>query len=110
MVCPLFIFIYGLCIIDPAAAVLAPQNYTQDSSCGDNDTEHKWELADVQSGVGMLWVAPFLCSCILFPTSGFRIAVNSLLQSGYRPSRTLVLTLMLGEVRRFTYQVRGLVL
>ena len=54
MVCPLFIFIYGLCIIDPATAVLAPENHKQDSSCGDDDTEHKWELADVQSGVDML--------------------------------------------------------
>jgi len=66
-------------LISNSDAVLAPQSHAQGSSCGDDDTEHKWELADVQSGVGML------------------IAVNALLQSGYRPSRTLVLTLMLGE-------------
>jgi hypothetical protein len=54
MVCPLFVFIYGLYIIDPAKAVLAPQSHAQGSSCGDDDTELEWELADVQSGVGML--------------------------------------------------------
>ena len=42
------------CIIDSITAVLAPQSHAQGSSCGDDDTEHKWELADVQSGVGML--------------------------------------------------------
>ena len=42
------------CIIDSAKAVLAPHTYAQDSSCGEDDIEHKGELADVQSGVGML--------------------------------------------------------
>jgi len=66
-------------LISNSDAVLAPQTHAQDSSCGDHDTGHREELADVQSGVGML------------------IAVNALLQSGHRPSRTLILTLMLGK-------------
>jgi hypothetical protein len=46
-----------VCIIDLAIAVLdvkAPQTLAQDSSCGDDNVEHKVELADVQSGVGMM--------------------------------------------------------
>jgi hypothetical protein len=45
------------CIIDLATAVLdvkAPQKHAQDLSCGDDNVEHKHELADVQSGVGMM--------------------------------------------------------
>ena len=45
-------------IIDPATAALEPQNHAQNSSSGDDDMEHNLlhnlELADVQSGVGML--------------------------------------------------------
>ncbi|KAI0284450.1 hypothetical protein BC826DRAFT_1109727 [Russula brevipes] len=54
---------------------------TSDSSslCGDYYTEHMGELADAQSGVGMLFAA------------------DTLLRLGYQPSRTLVLSLMLGE-------------
>jgi len=47
--------------------------------CGEEPIEHIEELADVESAVGML------------------TAVEALVQSGYRPSRTLVLSLMLGE-------------
>lgn len=46
--------------------------------CGD-EPEHFEELMDVQSGVGLL------------------IAVDALLRSGYQPSRTLVLSLTLGD-------------
>jgi hypothetical protein len=45
------------CIINMATAVLdviAPQKHEQDLSCGDDNVEHKVELADVQSGVGMM--------------------------------------------------------
>jgi len=48
------------------------------SPCGD-EPEHFEELVDVQSGVGLL------------------IAAEELLRSGYQPSRTLVLSLMLGD-------------
>ena len=44
-------------MIDLPTAVLdvkAPQKHAQDSSCGDDNVEHKVELADVQSGVGMM--------------------------------------------------------
>jgi len=44
-----------------------------------DEPEHIEELMDVQSGVGLL------------------IAVDALLRSGYQPSRTLVLSLMLGD-------------
>ncbi|KAI0268555.1 hypothetical protein BGY98DRAFT_333815 [Russula aff. rugulosa BPL654] len=64
---------------DAVLDVKAPQKHAQDSSCGDDNVEHKVELADVQSGVGMM------------------IALNALLRSGYQPSRTLVFSLMLGE-------------
>lgn len=45
------------CIIDSVTAVLdvkAPKKYAQDVSCGDDDVEHKVEMADVQSGIGMM--------------------------------------------------------
>jgi hypothetical protein len=64
---------------DAVLDVKAPQEHVQDSSCGGDNVEHKEELADVQSGVGMM------------------IALNALLRSGYQPSRTLVFSLMLGE-------------
>lgn len=44
-------------IIDMAIAVLdakASQKHAQDSSCGDDNVEHKVELEDIQSGVGMM--------------------------------------------------------
>jgi len=44
-------------MVDLATAVLdvkAPQKHAQDLSCGDNNVEHKVEMADVQSGVGMM--------------------------------------------------------
>jgi hypothetical protein len=44
-------------LIDSATAVLdvrAPQIHAQDSSCGDVNMENEAELADVQSGVGMM--------------------------------------------------------
>jgi hypothetical protein len=46
-------------IVDLTTAVLdvkAPQtqNHAQDLSCGDDNVEHKVEIADVQSGVGMM--------------------------------------------------------
>ncbi|KAF8466066.1 hypothetical protein DFH94DRAFT_347603 [Russula ochroleuca] len=64
---------------DAVLDVRAPQIHAQDSSCGDVNMENEAELADVQSGVGMM------------------IAVDALLRSGHQPSRTLVLSLMLGE-------------
>lgn len=45
------------CMVDLATAVLdvkAPQKHAQGLSCGDDDVEHKVEMADVQSGVGMM--------------------------------------------------------
>lgn len=45
------------CIVDLATAVLdvkAPQKLAQHLSCGDDNVEHKVEMADVQSGVGMM--------------------------------------------------------
>jgi len=48
------------------------------SPCGD-EPEHFEEVVDVQSGVGLL------------------IAAEELLRSGYQPSRTLVLSIMLGD-------------
>ena len=57
MVCPVFLFRYWDCMVDLATAVLdvkAPQKHAQDLSCGDNNVEHKVEMADVQSGVGMM--------------------------------------------------------
>jgi hypothetical protein len=44
-------------IVDLTTAVLdvkAPQKHAQDLSCGDDNVEHKVEIADVQSGVGMM--------------------------------------------------------
>ena len=44
-------------MIDSATAVLdvrAPQNHAPDSSCGDVEIENEGELADVQSGIGMM--------------------------------------------------------
>jgi hypothetical protein len=45
------------CMVDLAIAVLdvkAPQMHAQHLSCGDDNVEHKVEMADVQSGVGMM--------------------------------------------------------
>jgi hypothetical protein len=64
---------------DAVLDVRAPQIHAQDSSCGDVNIENEAELADVQSGVGMM------------------IAVDALLRSRHQPSRTLILSLMLGE-------------
>jgi len=57
------------------------QGLTSDSSspCSGEEVEEMEVFADVQSAVGML------------------IAIDALLRSGHQPSRTLVLTLMLGE-------------
>ncbi|KAH9976980.1 hypothetical protein BJV74DRAFT_158114 [Russula compacta] len=49
------------------------------STCGDNEIDHLGDLANIQSGIGML------------------IATETLLRFGYQPSRTLILSLMLGE-------------
>jgi len=65
---------------DAVLHVKAPQKHAQDLSCGDSNVEHKVEMADVQSGVGMMF------------------ALDALLRSGYQPSRSLVFTVMLGEV------------
>ena len=54
MVCPVFLFGYWGWIVDLVTAVLdvkAPQKHAQ---CGDDEVEHKVEIADVQSGVGMM--------------------------------------------------------
>jgi len=64
---------------DAVLDVKSPQNHAQDLSCGDDNVEHKVELEDIQSGVGMM------------------IALESLLRSGYQPSRSIVFSLMLGE-------------
>jgi len=70
---------------DAVLDVKAPQQHAQDLSsgspslCGDDNIEHKVELADIQSGFGMM------------------IALDALLRSGYRPSRTLIFSLMLGD-------------
>jgi len=64
---------------DAVLDVKAPQMHAQHLSCGDDNVEHKVEMADVQSGVGMM------------------IALDALLRSDHRPSRTLVFSLMLGE-------------
>lgn len=50
-----------------------------DSPYGEDETEYTRDLADVESGVGML------------------TAVETLVRSGYQPSRTLIFSLMLGE-------------
>ena len=42
------------CMVDLDPAVLDVKAPAQDSSCGDDNVEHKAELADVQSGVGMM--------------------------------------------------------
>jgi len=44
-------------MVDLATAVLdviTPQKHAQDFSCGDDNVEHKVEMADAQSGVGMM--------------------------------------------------------
>ncbi|KAI9450970.1 hypothetical protein F5148DRAFT_1240857 [Russula earlei] len=61
-----------------------PTGHTQasldgSSSCGEEEIEYMEELADIHSAVGML------------------TAIDALLRSGYRPSRTLVFSLILGE-------------
>jgi hypothetical protein len=102
----LFIWIvqltWSLAVLD----VKAPQKHAQDLSFSDDNVEHKVELADVQSGVGMMCVVPFLCVCFCFQRdiiSAFRFALDALLRSGYRPSRSLVFSLVLGEVRHHGY-------
>jgi len=84
---------------DAVLDVKAPRKHVQDLSCGDDNVEHKVELADVQSGVGMM------------------IALDALLRSGHRPSRSLIFSLMLGgasdapkvsEYLRATYGELGL--
>jgi hypothetical protein len=71
------------------------------SPCGD-EPEHFEEFVDVQSGVGLLWVVSFPVPPFRFfdTISTSRIAAEELLRSGYQPSRTLVLSLMLGDVSR----------
>jgi len=64
---------------DAVLDVKAPQKHAQDVSCGDDNVEHKVEIADIQSGVGMM------------------IALDALLRAGHRPSRSLVFSLVLGE-------------
>jgi hypothetical protein len=58
MVCPVFLlFSYWGCISDLATAVLdvnAPQKHAQHLSCGNDNVDHQVEIADVQSGVGMM--------------------------------------------------------
>ncbi|KAI9450480.1 hypothetical protein BJY52DRAFT_1191832 [Lactarius psammicola] len=56
-----------------------PSNNSRDLQCEEEVIEHFEDLADVQTAVGML------------------TAVEALVQSGYQPSRTLVLSVMLGE-------------
>ena len=74
------------------------------SSYGEDETEY---TRDVESGVGMLCVASFI-PLILFPNilSTFRTAVEALVLSEYQPSRTLIFSLMLGEVRRLVNRIR----
>jgi len=64
---------------DAVLDVKTPQKHAQDLSCGDDNVERMVELADVQSGVGMM------------------IALDALLRSGHRPSRSLVFSLVFGE-------------
>jgi hypothetical protein len=56
MVCPVSPVLVLDRIIDLDTAVLdvKTSQHAQDSSCGDDNVEHKEELADVQSGVGMM--------------------------------------------------------
>jgi hypothetical protein len=56
-----------------------PLDHARDLRSEEEVNEHMEELADVESAVGML------------------TAVEALVQNGYQPSRTLVLSLMLGE-------------
>jgi hypothetical protein len=62
---------------DAVLDIKAP--HAQDLSCRDDKVEHQAESADIQSGVGMMF------------------ALDALLRSDHRPSRSLVFSLMLGE-------------
>jgi len=73
--------------------------HNSSSPCDEIEIDHIEELADVESGVGVLIVA------------------DALLRSGYQPSRTLVFSIMLGkasdakkvsEYLHATYGLRGL--
>jgi hypothetical protein len=64
---------------DAVLDVNAPQKHAQHLSCGNDNVDHQVEIADVQSGVGMM------------------IALDALLRSGHRPSRSLIFSLVLGE-------------